>query len=99
LQDARHDVQLALTFRLRAAWFLSGDDRELRKERFRLFNWLYDCRSKAVHQGRLDERVKDIPMPIGEVLTNGEDLAAESIEKVMNLGGFPDWDDLIFGKE
>jgi hypothetical protein len=38
-------------------------------------------------------------MPIGEVLTNGEDLAAESIEKVMNLGGFPDWDDLIFGKE
>jgi len=97
LQEKCTDVQLALTFRLRAAWFLSGNDRDLRRENFDLFGRLYKWRSKAIHEGTLDEHVKGIPIPIGEVLTRGE--AAQAMDKIIRLRKFPNWKCLVLGME
>jgi hypothetical protein len=95
LQKEPSDIQLSLAFRLRAAWFLSRDDPDLRRQNFDLFRRLYQCRSSAMHQGTLDENIRGISTY--EVLANGEVAAADAIAKIINLREFPDWDSLVLG--
>ena len=57
LNDRSHKDQIAFTFRLRAAWFL-GSSKDNRRELINLFDKIYECRSKAVHTGRLNGTVK-----------------------------------------
>ena len=54
---------------------------------------------KQCLQGTLDEKVSGIPMPITEVLASGEDVAADALEKLINLGHFPDRNHLVLGME
>ena len=89
-----------LTFRLgvRAAWFL-GKDKEDREHLLTKFEDIYRCRSNAVHNGQVDEKVRFGGERISrsEFIAQAQDLCRESIMKIINDGGFPDWDSLILG--
>ena len=76
------DSQAELSFRLaiRVAWLL-GDDAASRQEEFKLARALYDCRSKAVHQGML----KEFPRP------EWEELVRRVLLAIVYTGQFPDW--------
>ena len=95
-----HRGKLSLTLRTRAAWFL-GKNAEERESILREFKVIYDCRSRAVHSGRLDDFVKvgKKPTPLDEFLAMAQNRCADSIKKIIERGGFPDWDKLITGNE
>jgi len=83
---------------LRAAHFLGKDIKE-RKELFDTFKAIYSCRSAAVHSGSLHEiekRIKKNPLKIDELLNLADELCIEAIKKIIENGGFPDWDNIIF---
>lgn len=88
--------QISLAFRLRAAWFLSKDTTE-REENYKLFKWLYKCRSLAVHLGKLEKQEEGIPISIDEVIERGLQAAAKAIEIIIRQQQFPYWDKLILG--
>lgn len=92
--------ELSFTLRIRAAWFL-GKNAEERESILREFKVIYDCRSRAVHSGRLDDFVKvgKKPTPLDEFLAMAQNRCADSIKKIIERGGFPDWDKLITGNE
>lgn len=92
LQENTSD-QFALTFRLRAAWLLGNTNEEDRKENYNLFRLLYECRSKAVHKGKLDNKLHN--EPTNQILERGIEAAAKAIEIIMRQQSFPDWDSLI----
>ena len=85
--------QIALTFRLRAAWLLGDSNEGDRKANYDLFKLLYECRSKAVHKGELDDNIRGIPTV--QVIDKGIQAAAKAIEIIMRQRSFPDWDSLI----
>ena len=89
-----------ITFKLsvRAAWHL-GTDKEHRDELLKKFKQIYSGRSKAVHNGKLDQTVKfgEEHIPISEFIQRAQDLCRESILKILEAGEFPDWNDLILG--
>ena len=95
-------IKEELTFRLRvrAAWYL-GKNEEHRKELLKNFGDIYSCRSNAVHNGQLGETARfgseRIPIPV--FIERAQDLCHESILKIVEDGGFPDWDSLILGGE
>ncbi len=91
--------QLSYTFRVRAAWYL-GKSVEDRKHLMMTFKTLYDCRSKAVHTGKLPDKVKEGEkvIPIHEFIDNAHDLCRQSIIKIIQEGKFPDWDSLVVGE-
>ena len=95
-------IKEELTFRLRvrAAWYL-GKNEEHRQELLRNFGDIYSCRSHAVHNGQLGETAKFglERIPISVFIVRAQDLCRESILKIMEDGGFPDWDSLILGGE
>jgi hypothetical protein len=90
--------QIALAFRLRGAW-LMGKSTQSRRDLLTFFNKLYDCRSKAVHTGKLSNSIKigETHMPTYEFLERGATLCKKSIEEILKKGGFPEWDNLILG--
>ena len=65
------------------------------------FRAIYNCRSDAVHKGKLDEKVKigGESVPISKLIERAQDLCRQSIIKIMEDGRFPDWDSLILGGE
>ena len=89
-----------ITFKLsvRAAWHL-GTDKEHRDELLKKFKQIYSGRSKAVHNGKLDQTVKfgEEHIPISEFIQRAQDLCRESIVKILEAGEFPEWNDLILG--
>ena len=93
---------LSSTLRVRAAWFLGKNAGE-RESILREFNAIYRFRSDAVHTGRLDDPVKvgggDKPIPLDEFIVRAQDRCAASIKKIIERGGFPNWDKLITGNE
>ena len=98
LSDMGENRELSFRLRLRAAWHL-GRDEEDRKKLLKRFGEIYNCRSNAVHNGELGRTVKSggNQIPTREFIEKSQDLCRESIMKVINDGGFPDWDRLILG--
>ncbi len=94
---------LTYKFSIRAARHL-GKDKEDRKELLKKFKQIYDCRSSAVHSGKLDERVRfgEERIPISEFIQRAQNLCRESILKIIEDGKIPDrdyWNSLILGGE
>ena len=100
LSDMGDNRELSFRLRLRAAWHL-GKTEEDRKKLIKKFGEIYNCRSNAVHNGELGQTVKSggIQIPTREFIERSQDLCRESIMKVIDDGGFPDWDSLILGGE
>jgi hypothetical protein len=99
LSDRSHTEQIAFTFRLRGAWFMA-EDAQKRQELILIFDKLYDCRSRAIHSGRLDDKInikRKPPIPTQEFLEQGIKLCVDAIEKILRKGCFPEWGKVILG--
>ena len=70
-----------------------------RRKLMKRFGEIYNCRFNAVHNGELGKTVKSggNQIPTREFIERSQDLCRESIMKVIDDGGFPDWDSLILG--
>ena len=92
--------EITFKLRVRAAWYL-GKDKEDRNNLLAKFKDIYDSRSNAVHNGRLDRTVKfgGDNLPASEFIKRVQDLCQQSIMKVLEKGKFPDWNSLIIGGE
>lgn len=88
----------SLMFRLRGAWLLASSAEE-RQQLFREFRALYDCRSGAVHTGKLPDVVKvNGKVPATEFLAErGQRLAARAILEILKARSLPDWTRIICG--
>ncbi len=101
LNDTSSKEQIAFTFRLRAAWHLGADPKR-RNSLMSIFKTIYDCRSIAVHTGKLDEMVKVKfvgKIRTYEFLDQADGLCVDAIRKIIDDGGFPDWQTLILGED
>ena len=99
LGDRNEKEQISFTFRLRGAWFL-GKNFEERDDLIRKFQKIYDCRSTAVHTGKLDQEIKlgkQNKISASIFLDQADSLCAQAIMKVIDDGKFPDWNHLILG--
>ena len=81
--------------RHRASWYLGenpADQQELETE----FEAIYNYRSRAVHEGKLDKEVEiqGQRMPISEFIESVQDRCRDSILKILEDGEFPDWNNL-----
>ena len=87
-------------FSIRAARHMGGD-KEQRLELLKKFKHIYKCRSKAVHSGQLDQRVKfgEDSIPVSDFIERAQDLCRDSIMKILDAGKFPDWNCLILSGE
>ena len=92
--------QLSFRFRLRASLYL-GESMDNRKQLIREFREIYDCRSKAVHEGKLPElvRIEGQYIPIGEFITRAQDLCKQSLLNAIENGQIPDWASIELGEE
>ena len=92
--------QLSFRFRLRASLYL-GESMDKRKQLIREFREIYDCRSKAVHEGKLPElvRIEGQNIPIGEFITRAQDLCKQSLLNAIENGQIPDWASIELGEE
>ena len=67
------------------------------------FKAIYNLRSKAVHNGKVPDKIKirkgEGPTATPEFITRAQDLCRDSILKILEDGEFPDWNDLILGEE
>lgn len=101
LNDKTHKDQISFTLRLRAALFL-GSDFEDRKKLLNFFTAFYSCRSQAAHTGKLDAKIKVShrgPLDANTILSEGDGYLTDAIKKIIELGRFPDWDELMLKKE
>jgi hypothetical protein len=85
--------------RLRASLLLSNESKE-RKKLLDFVKAFYTCRSKATHEGRLERKIK-VPnngkMETEKLLEKSDELCVKAIKKIIELGGFPNWDELMLG--
>jgi hypothetical protein len=99
LNDKAHMEQLSFMLRLRASLLLSNEPKE-RKKLLDFFKAFYTCRSKATHEGRLERKIK-VPnngkMETEKLLEKSDELCVNAIKKIIELGGFPNWDELMLG--
>ena len=98
LGDDRDRRQRGPRLALRAAWHLA-DDRSGHERLSDIFKTIYDLRSQAVHEGRLDGTVT-----AGGQTTSTYDFVKEvqqlcrgAICAVIRAGKLPDWDSLVLG--
>ena len=96
--DKNTKEQLSFTFRFHAACYL-GESKDDRKELLAEFKAIYNCRSTAIHTGKLDNEIKvgNKKVLVHEFFKKSQDLCLKSIMKVITDGKFPDWDELILG--
>ncbi|PRX27792.1 hypothetical protein B0G75_11313 [Paraburkholderia sp. BL18I3N2] len=87
--------QLSLQFRLRGAWLL-GRNGQHRAELFDTFNKLYSYRSFAAHSGAVAP-TKTSAEEVKKTLASGLRLCGQAICKIVEEGGFPEWDGLVVG--
>ena len=92
--------QVSSNFRQRGAWYL-GKNTDERSELLNLFKTIYECRSQAVHSGKVDteQEIKSSKKTMSpeELLDEADKLCGNSIVKIIQEGGFPDWDKLVLG--
>jgi hypothetical protein len=102
LADLGPNEQLSLAFRLRGAWLL-GETLGKRRELLRNFRDIYDCRSSAVHTGKLPtENLKvngDKAAAHDFITKHATRLAASAILRVISLKRFPEWREVLIGAE
>ncbi|CAE6971639.1 hypothetical protein R69608_07652 [Paraburkholderia nemoris] len=89
--------QLSLQFRLRGAWLL-GKNGQHRAELFDTFNKLYSYRSFAAHSGAVAP-TKTPEEEVKKTLEDGLALCAEAVCKIVEKGGFPEWNRLVVGAD
>ncbi len=81
-----------ITYKLKTrAGYLLGSDGEKRMEIFRKVKGFYDARSALVHGSRGRRRRIDL----GKVLSDGRQLARETLLALLRDGSAPDWDRLV----
>ena len=91
--------EVTFKLRVRAAWYL-GQDQEDRSDLLTKFRDIYEARSNAVHNGRLDRTVKfggDRPTA-SEFIVEVQKLCHDSIMKVIEREKFPNWNSVIIGE-
>ena len=95
------DEERGISFKLqmRAAWYL-GNNFEERQSLMEGLKAFYNCRSDAVHKGKISEKVKvgREKVTIFSLFEQSKQLCRESILKVIEDGKFPDWNSLILGE-
>ncbi|MGB2930625.1 MAG: hypothetical protein WBB70_17185 [Desulfobacterales bacterium] len=79
--------ELTFKLKLRASKFL-GRSLDEKKELFKIFGDLYVARSKAVHTGKLPDKIRN--EPINSLLNIGFNHTARAIRLII-LNGQPDW--------
>ncbi|CDT11823.1 HEPN domain-containing protein [Vibrio coralliirubri] len=100
LNDKSHKEQISFTLRLRAALFLA-DEYEERQELLNFFSSLYSCRSQAAHTGKLDTKMKVTArgkINSSQLLQEGDDYCVQAIRRIISMGKFPDWNELMLKK-
>lgn len=97
LNDKSHKDNISFTFRLRASLFLGGNIQE-RRDLLNFFTAFYSCRSEAAHTGKLGSVIK-VPLrgriSAADILTESDTLCERTIIKIIEIGGFPDWTELM----
>lgn len=97
LNDKSDGEQISFILRLRASLWL-GSGIEEREKLLHFFSAAYTCRSNAVHNGKLAHEIKVShrgKIPIKDLLKESDQLCIDAIKKIINNGGFPDWNKLI----
>ena len=97
----RQDGQIASTLAIRVALHL-GNNKSERKQLLRRVKEIYDARSRAVHEGRLESKKRKPQFEILELVTETQDLCRQAIRKTITQRAIPDregWDDLILGDD
>lgn len=89
LQNVRDELRFRLA--LHAAWHLERDTAS-RQELMDKVRKVYDRRSTAVHAGKLDGNDATLRMK-----DEAQQICRRSILKVIEEGGYPDWDQLVVG--
>ena len=92
LEDIGNNPELSFRLRLRAAWYLAGDQ-TARRNIMKTLGDVYGLRSKAVHTGDVGSHRES-----AELLERGQRLCKQSILKAIQSGGFPDWNALVLGE-
>ncbi|MCY3860328.1 MAG: HEPN domain-containing protein [Gammaproteobacteria bacterium] len=92
----RSEVRYRLS--LHAAWHL-GNDKNHRHELYKEFQQFYDARSDAVHTGKLRGKRSKASFDVEKFTSRAQDLCWQGIDKVIDAGDIPDWQDLIMGEE
>jgi len=92
--DGTKSSELSFKLRLRGAWLL-GATPERRREIMKTLEELYDCRSAAIHSGKLDG-IK-IRGQKDDLLKEGYSLVAQAVESIIQKGSFPNWNELVLG--
>ena len=100
LSKSESSGEISFRLSVRAAWHL-GQDVEDRKRLQDTLKKIYDRRSKAVHNGTLDEEIQcgGKRILISEFIELAQDLCRKSIFKIFKDGRIPDWNSLILGGE
>ena len=82
----------------RAAWHLA-DDRSGHERLSDIFKAIYDLRSQAVHEGRLDRTVTVGGQTTSryDFIGEAQELCRQAICAVIRAGELPDWDSLVLG--
>ncbi len=95
LMDNPNREQLALSFRMRGAWLVSGTPEE-RRENYKLLKELYTYRSHVAHSGLLED---GDPQKIAKVRNQfpAYQALAEKICRRLLTNPKVDWDDLLVG--
>jgi len=98
LSDLRERDQLSFRFRLRGSLYL-GQTLEQRRMLIREFREIYGCRSSAVHEGKLPDRVSvnGENIPVREFIKRSQNLFKQSLLKVIDSGEWPDWSTIELG--
>lgn len=105
LSNISDTTEVSFRLRLHAAWFLKEKTKD-RKDLMDFITEIYKCRSSIVHNGILPKKKisKNNKRPytqeeIKELISKAQNLCQESILKILEDGGFPDWNNLILGEK
>jgi hypothetical protein len=89
-------AEIGYRLAVRGAHLLGGSTVASRTNMFRRLMTLYDARSRAVHAGRLLEKVPSAVAPtVGHLAMDGEELLRQAII-MMIYRGRDDWEELVF---
>jgi hypothetical protein len=103
-QDRDRDAPISFILRTRGTLLLGGSPEE-RRSSYAALRDLYDLRSKVAHEGLIVDRTNILNSEreqarLREATTKvlaGEEVCKALIRKVIDLGAFPSWDELMFG--
>lgn len=95
LKDNRNREQLALSFRLRGAWLVSGTPEE-RHENYKLLKELYTYRSHVAHSGLLENGNPQKIAKVRNQFPAYQALAEKICRRLLNNPKV-EWDDLVVG--